>query len=149
MNFFDGSTHSASAVVMKMQVLTTSIRFPFAYEARFLPLPLPNRADSQRNCTQRTEPIATSKRQCVQVRSRLRHESGSAAAIAPKAVTPESLNWKFQIGEAKLESPDLQVTASESKHLVLVTRLKTSVTWAKSTKLVTLTVKPFAFGHNL
>jgi hypothetical protein len=72
-----------------------------------------------------------------------------AAAIAPKAVTPESLNWKVQIGEPKLESPDLQVSALESKRPVLVTRLKTSVTWAKSTKLVTLTVKPFAFGHNL
>jgi hypothetical protein len=57
------------------------------------------------------------------------------AAIAPKAVAREKL--------------DRQVTGPESKHPVTVTRLKTSVTWAKSIKLVTLTVKPFAFGHNL
>lgn len=47
------------------------------------------------------------------------------------------------------ENTDWHVTRLESKLPVLVTRLKTSVTWAKSTKLVTLTVKPFAIGHKL
>ncbi len=37
----------------------------------------------------------------------------------------------------------------DSRILVLVTRLKTFVPWAKSTKLGTLTIKPFSFGHDL
>jgi len=54
--FFDRSTHLVGAVVIQMQVLTTLIRFTFAYLDDFLPLPLPNRADSQRNWSQRNWP---------------------------------------------------------------------------------------------
>ena len=67
----------------------------------------------------------------------------------PAAIAPKQPPRKAEIEMPRLENPDLQVTGLESKHPVPVTRLKTSVTWAKSTKVVTLTVKPLVLGHNL
>jgi hypothetical protein len=111
MFFFDGSTHLASAVVMKTRVLTTLIRFPFAYEGKFLPLPRLNgeiRSESGHSEVDRSQPGRN---------SLCKGDPGSitnpafAASIAPKAAAPQKAetgqsSWKAQTGEPRLESPD-------------------------------------------
>jgi hypothetical protein len=131
---------------MRNWVLTTLIRFAFAYLGNFVAFLHLNRADSWPSKT-RSKPELVANLDKFPVNGIAdgvyvcEAAAGFARNPAPRAaIAPKQPPQKARIGK---------LPPRKSKHLVLVTRLKTSVTWAKSTKLVTLTVKPFALGHNL
>jgi len=88
-------------MVMKTWVLTTLIRFTFAYSGDFVRFLHLNGADSWL-CKTRSRPELGSEsgqipgrwNLCVRSRFRLRQESGSSGGDCPKTAAPESPDWE-------------------------------------------------------
>src|ERR1700677_2066209 len=89
------------------------------------------------------------RRQRARLRLRLRRSHGTGQVSL--TVCAESVGvCRPELPDHQLENPRMEeLPPVKSSSFSLVTRLKTLVPWAKSTKLGTLTVNPFSFGCDL